>query len=160
VTSCLLLSGSRSVERHPSRDQLTSLPTSIGIAGTRLAARSQPRRPWSMLNRAKLGGCLLMPTPARNPVGSPWVIFFRSPRDCHPARVLSFPFREGDHRRKAMMSNPVAMMLHEIAQRLIQIVPSRTLRAYTTPISIMITTAMGAAKAMIFGMYSSISITC
>ena len=50
-----------------------------------------------------------------------------------------------------MMSNPVAMMLHEIAQRLIQIVPSRTLRAYTTPISIMITTAMGAAKAMIFG---------
>jgi hypothetical protein len=80
-----------------------------------------------------------------------WVIFFRSPRDCHPARVLSFPFREGDHRRKAVKSNPVAMMLHEIAQRLIQIVSSRTLRAYTTPISIMMLTAMGAAKAMIFG---------
>jgi hypothetical protein len=57
----------------------------------------------------------------------------------------------GSHSLKAMKSNPVAMMLHEIAQRLIQIISSRTLRAYTTPISIKMTTAMGAAKAMIFG---------
>jgi hypothetical protein len=65
----------------------------------------------------------------------------------------------GDHRRNAVNSNPVAMMLQEIAQRLIQIVSSRTLRAYTIPISIMTTTAMGAAMAMIFGIYSSSSIT-
>jgi hypothetical protein len=50
-----------------------------------------------------------------------------------------------------MKSNPVAMTLHEIAQRLIQIISSRTLRAYTTPISIKTTTATGAAKATIFG---------
>jgi hypothetical protein len=57
----------------------------------------------------------------------------------------------GGHSRKAMKSNPVAMTLHEIAQRLIQIISSRTLRAYKTPISIKTTTATGAAKATIFG---------
>jgi hypothetical protein len=45
-----------------------------------------------------------------------------------------------------------------ITQRLIQIGPSRTLHAYTTPTSIMINMAMGAAKAMILGIYSRISV--
>ena len=137
-------------EPPTSGDQIANGGTSRGIAGT----RSQTGHYGPGCVTVEPGENGWMPLDAHKPntlSACSWVIFFRSPRDCHPARGLSFLFREGDHRRKAVMSNPVAKMLHEIAQRLIQIVPSRTLRAYTTPISIMMVTAMGVAKAMIFG---------